>query len=99
LLKAVVSQHLCRRAGGEGRIAAVEVLLQTYAISHMIRESKTHQIDGYLESIDARSGMQSLDTALLGFMRDGLIDAAEAFPPARFPEVFRRQVSELSEEL
>jgi twitching motility protein PilT len=99
LLKAVICQHLCRRTGGEGRIAAVEVLLQTYALAHMIRDCKTHQIDGLLQSADsARTGMQSMDNCLLGFVREGLIPAEEAVLLASFPDVLAKQIRELPED-
>src|ERR1700716_3850401 len=42
-LKGVISQTLCKKIGG-GRIAALEVLIATTAISNLIREGKTVQI-------------------------------------------------------
>jgi twitching motility protein PilT len=99
LLKGVVAQQLCKRASGEGRVAALEIMLQTYAVSHMIREGKVHQIDGYLQSMENDgSGMQSLDTALFRFMREGLITTEEAMKFANMPENLRKMASELPEE-
>ena len=40
LLRGVVSQHLAKRASGEGRVAILEMLLQSYAVSNLIRENK-----------------------------------------------------------
>ena len=42
-LRGVISQTLCRKIGG-GRVAAREILLTTPAISNLIREGKTYQI-------------------------------------------------------
>lgn len=41
-LKGVVAQTLCKKQGG-GRVAALEVLAVTSAVSSLIREGKTHQ--------------------------------------------------------
>lgn len=43
-LQAVVAQTLLRRADGKGRVAACEILINTYAVANLIREGKTHQI-------------------------------------------------------
>ena len=99
LLKGVVAQQLCKRATGDGRVAALEVLLQTYAVSHMIREGKVHQIEGYLQSVENDgSGMQSLDTGLFKFVREGVVSLEDALKVANVPENIRRLASELPEE-
>ena len=99
LLKGVVAQQLCKRASGEGRVAALEILLQTYAVSHMIREGKVHQIDGYLQSVENDgTGMQSLDTCLFRYIREGLITVDEAAKVANYPDNIRKLASELPEE-
>jgi twitching motility protein PilT len=99
LVKGVVAQQLCKRASGDGRVAILEVLLQTYAVSHMIREGKVHQIDGYLQSVENDgSGMQSLDTALFKYVREGLITLDEALKVANSPDTLRRLASELPED-
>ena len=42
-LRGVIAQTLCRKIGG-GRVAALEVLIATQAVSNLIREGKTFQI-------------------------------------------------------
>jgi twitching motility protein PilT len=99
LLRAVVAQHLCKRAGEDGLIAACEVLLQSYAVSHMIRENKVHQIEGHLQSTEhSGNGMQSLDTCLLQHVRDGLVWREEALRIANHPEVLERAFASLPED-
>ena len=96
ILRAVVAQHLLRRAGGEGRIAAVEVLMQSWALANLIREGKTHQIDGYIQSAEnGPSGMRSLDTGLLEYVRDGLVRADEALSVASYPDLLQKAIKEL----
>jgi twitching motility protein PilT len=99
LLRGVVAQQLCKRASGEGRVAAIEVLLQSYAVANMIRENKLHQLDGCLRSADpTTTGMQSLDQSLMQHVRQGVITPEEAMRVANNPEDFRRIALELSGE-
>lgn len=99
LLKGVLAQHLCKRIGGDGRVAVQEILLHTYAVANMIRENKVHQIDAYLQSAEnAGTGMQSLDTALLDLVRARIISVEAAMHLANAPETLRQQIRELSDE-
>ncbi len=91
LLRGVIAQQLLKRSGGDGMIAAVEILLPSFALSHMIREGKTHQIDGYIQQREAEgTPMQSLDTALCRLVAQGLVDVDEAASVARNPAQLRR---------
>ena len=47
-LKGVIAQTLCKKIGG-GRVAALEVLIVTSAISNLIREAKTFQIQSMMQ--------------------------------------------------
>jgi twitching motility protein PilT len=90
LLRAVIAQQLVRRARSDGRIAVVEVLLQTHATSTMIREGKSHLLEGFLDGQrPGESEMQSRDTALLRLARDGQILADDAIAVARRPDHMR----------
>jgi twitching motility protein PilT len=99
VLKAVIAQHLCLRTGGEGRIAALEILLQNHAVANLIRENKTHQIEAMLQS-SARdsSGSQSLDGSLLRHIEHGSVTLEEAVRVANHPDVLRRQAAALLQE-
>jgi twitching motility protein PilT len=99
MLRGVLAQMLVRRASGEGRMAALEVMLQTVGISNLIRENKCYQIDAYLQTADPGSGMQSLDSCLFQYVRDGLITLDEGLRVANFPEILKRMAAELPEEL
>lgn len=99
LLKGVLAQNLCKLASGDGLIAATELLLQTYATSHMIRDAKVHQMDGYLQSAEhAGTGMQSLETCLLRYVREDLIEADEALRATDYPDLLRKRIAELPED-
>jgi len=96
LLRAVIAQTLCKRSTDDGLVAACEIMLQSYAISHMIRENKIHQIEGYLQSTEhAGSGMQSLDRNLLEFVQSGIITSDEAVRVASRPETLQKTIERL----
>jgi twitching motility protein PilT len=99
LLRGVISQHLAKHASGEGRVAAMEVLLQSYAVSNLIREGKVFQIDGYLDtSSNDGSGMQSLDACLFRLVKQGEVLLEEALKFANQPESLKRLAAELPED-
>jgi twitching motility protein PilT len=76
-LRGVIAQTLCKKVGG-GRVAALEILLVVPAIANLIREGKTFQIGSFLQT-GKSIGMQTLNDALLGLVRDGAVEPAEAF--------------------
>src|SRR5664279_4317942 len=71
-LQGVVAQQLLPTADGSGRVAAVEVLIPTPAVRNLIREGKTHQIYSAIQT-GGEHGMQTMDAALVGLVRDGKI--------------------------
>jgi twitching motility protein PilT len=99
VLRGVVAQRLCRRASGEGRVAAVELLIQSHAFAHMIRDDKVHQIEAALQSAGSDgSGSQGFDSCLLRFAQEGLITADEAVRHANYPQALSRLLAELPQE-
>src|SRR5579872_1221163 len=62
-LRGVIAQNLCRKVGG-GRVAALEVLIVTAAVSNLIREGKTFQIPSMMQ-VGKAVGMVSLNDALM----------------------------------
>jgi len=79
-LRGVIAQNLCRRIGG-GRVAALEVLLVTPAISNLIREGKTVQIQSMMQ-VGKAMGMVTLNESLAELVRGGLVEPAEAIAKA-----------------
>ncbi len=100
LLKGVVAQQLCKRASGEGRVAALEILFSNYAVSNMIRENKSYQIDGYLQSGEAtQQGMVSLEFCLRDLVRERMITVEEALSFVPGSEIFKELSIELEQEV
>jgi twitching motility protein PilT len=92
-LVAVFSQTLCRRlqpaSGPFGRVMALEILLNTPAISHLIREGKTAQIYSQMQT-SGQLGMQTLERALANLVQQGTISREEALAKASRPEELAR---------
>ncbi len=88
VLKAVVCQTLLSRLNAKGRIAAREIMMVTPAIANLIREGKSHQIYGAIDT-GARVGMISLDKALAELLKRNLISMEDALAKANRPELIR----------
>jgi len=99
-LQAVISMTLMPRADRPGRVPAFEIMLATPAIRNMIRERKTHQIYGALQT-GAEIGMQTLDNHLLELFRAGIVSYEMALSKSSNPSEFasRAGVGERAEEL
>lgn len=79
-LKGVISQTLCKKIGG-GRTAAYEVLIVTPAVANLIREGKTFQLHGVMQTGRER-GMVTLHDALCELVKQGKIEVREAWAKA-----------------
>jgi len=79
-LRAVISQTLCKKIGG-GRIAALEILIVTSAVSNLIREGKTFQIPSIIQ-VGKAVGMVSLNDALMNLVTKKLVEPQEAYAKA-----------------
>ena len=86
-LVAVISQALCRRADGTGRVAAHEIMVGTPAVRNLIRENKTAQMYSAIQTGQS-FGMQTLDQSLADLVRRRLVAPVEARSLARMPENF-----------
>ncbi|MGQ0592506.1 MAG: PilT/PilU family type 4a pilus ATPase [Gammaproteobacteria bacterium] len=76
-LKAVLSQRLLRRRNGVGRVAAIEVLLNSPLISDLIRKGEVHEIKGVMQRSN-ELGMKTFDQALFDLYEADLITYADA---------------------
>ena len=76
-LRGVIAQNLCRKIGG-GRVAALEVLISTPALSNLIREGKTFQIPSMMQ-VGKNVGMVSMNDALMDLVNKKLVEPAEAY--------------------
>jgi twitching motility protein PilT len=83
-LIAVLSQTLCPKKVGKGRVAAYEFMVVTPAIANLIRENKTYRIESSIQ-IGKKIGMQLLDDHLWELYDKELIGVEEMLDKARYP--------------
>ena len=86
-LSAVISQRLLPRVSG-GRIPAAEIMFANNAVSNLIRENKTHQLDLIIET-SLESGMISLNRSLAELIRRGEILPETAMAYSLNPKEFQ----------
>jgi len=95
---AVLSQQLCRRVGGKGRVAAYEFMVATPAIANLIRENKTYRIDSAVQT-GKKFGMQLLDDHLWELYSNNVIDKETMIEKARRPEELREKAEKAASTL
>lgn len=77
-LVAIISQRLVRKKDGSGRIAAVEILVNSVRVKEMILNAeRTSELARVLEEGEG-IGMQSFDQSLMQLYQKGLITKEEA---------------------
>jgi len=89
-ISAVVSQRLLPRISG-GRVPAVEVMFANNAISNLIRENKTYQLDLVIET-SLENGMISLDRSLAELVRRGEVTPETAIAYSLNPKEFETAI-------
>jgi len=92
VLEGIISQQLIEKADGNGRVAALEILVVTPAIRNLIREGKTHQIDSSVQT-GAKYGMRSMDSSLIELFKKGLISKDSLFTYCVDREIVSRMIS------
>ncbi len=75
--RGLISQRLIPRVGGIGRIAAMEILLNTPLIADLIFKGDVGQIKDIMAK-STRLGMQTFDQALFALYEEGTISYEEA---------------------
>ncbi|MGL5675403.1 MAG: type IV pilus twitching motility protein PilT [Cellulosilyticaceae bacterium] len=88
-LKGVISQQLLPLADGKGRCMAMEVLVVTDAVSSMIRDNKSHQINATMQT-GSRDGMMTLNASLLKLAHEGKVAVEDAMHAASDKDEFMR---------
>ena len=88
-LRAVIVQTLIPRATGHGRAPATEVMINTPAVSSLIRSGKAHQIRTVLQSGE-KEGMHTLDQDLARLVNKGVITFEDALVKVQVREEFEK---------
>jgi twitching motility protein PilT len=89
-LRGVISQQLLPTIHKKGRAAALEIMINTPAVSNLIRQGKLDQLETAIQS-GGSLGMKSMDNALMELVEKGWISGKEAYLQAnnkhKFEEV------------
>jgi twitching motility protein PilT len=94
VMVAVASQRLIPDKHG-GLVPVFEIMRLNSAIRNMIREGKTHQIDGVIQT-SAGEGNISMDSYILKLFKEGTITAETAIENAVHQEQMKRRLEGLS---
>jgi len=76
-LRGIVSQKLVPRADGSGRVAGVEVLINTPTVAKLVEEGRFGMIQQHIAEGEYW-GMQTMNQCLLRYWRAGLISKEDA---------------------
>jgi twitching motility protein PilT len=80
-LRGVISQQLLQKAEGNGRVAALEILVNTPACANLIRQGKLDQLETVMQA-GLQQGMRTMDSAIQQLLDDGKIKGSEAYKKA-----------------
>jgi len=88
-LRGVVSQQLLPTKHKKGRIAALEVLINTSAVANLIRQGKLDQLETAMQS-GGNQGMKTMDAALMELVEKAFVSGHEAYQQANNKSKFER---------
>jgi twitching motility protein PilT len=77
-LRGVISQQLLQRADGKGRVAALEIMINTPAVANLIRQGKLDQLETTMQSGGAH-GMRTMDSAIQALLDKRQVTGKEAY--------------------
>lgn len=77
-LRGVVSQQLLKTKNGKGRVAALEIMLNTPAVANLIRQGKLEQLENVMQS-GASDGMCTMDGSIKRLLDGAMVSGSEAY--------------------
>ena len=92
-LRGVISQQLLPTKPHAGRVAALEILINTPAVANLIRQGKLDQLETAMQS-GGNVGMQTMDSALMDLVSQGMIAGRDAYQQANEKSKFERMRNE-----
>jgi twitching motility protein PilT len=93
-LRGVISQQLLPRSDKPGRVAALEILVNTSGVANLLRQGKLDQLETAMQSGGA-AGMQTMDSALMALVESSLISTDEAYRQTNDKTKFRNMADNL----
>lgn len=86
-LRGVISQQLLPTKHKPGRIAALEILINTSAVANLIRQGKLDQLETSMQA-GGKVGMQTMDNALMDLVDRKWVSGKEAYHQANNKQMF-----------
>ncbi len=80
-LRGVISQQLLPTCHKPGRVAALEIMINTPAVANLIRQGKLDQLETAIQS-GGNLGMKTMDSALMELVDKGWVTGKEAYQQA-----------------
>jgi twitching motility protein PilT len=93
VLEGILCQALLERAGGKGRVMAMEVMIPNAAIRNLIREDKVHQIYSMMQTGQLKHGMQTFNQSLATLYHKRMISLEAAMSRSSNPEELQDLIS------
>jgi twitching motility protein PilT len=88
-LRGVISQQLLQRADRQGRVAALEILVNTPAASNLVRQGKLDQLENVMQA-GGQFGMRPMDSAIQQLLDSRQISGKEAYKKAMNKQKFEQ---------
>ncbi|MCK4764092.1 MAG: type IV pilus twitching motility protein PilT [Candidatus Aminicenantes bacterium] len=99
-IEGIITQSLLPKPGGKGRCLAIEVLVPSPAVRHLIRDNKIHQIYSAMQTGQEKYGMITFNQSLanLHFKKEITLEMAlnVSHNPEELNEMIKRGPSTLS---
>lgn len=90
-LRGIIAQQLVPTRDGNGRVAAIEILLNSPYVAELIKKGDIGSIKEVMEK-SGDQGMQTFDRALFNLYQQGLINYADALHHADSPNDLRLMI-------
>ena len=90
-LRGIIAQQLIPTKDGNGRVAAIEILLNSPYIAELIKKGQVGEIKEVMEK-STEQGMQTFDQALFTLYQRGMINYADALHHADSPNDLRLMI-------
>ena len=93
VLEGILCQALLEKAGGKGRVMAMEILIPNPAIRNLIREDKIHQIYSMMQTGQIKHGMQTFNQSLATLYHRRMITLDAAINRSSHPDELQDLIS------
>ncbi len=91
VLRGVFAQHLLPTVDGQGRVPAVELLVNNSAVANLIATGRSQQLYSLIET-GGKYGMCTLDNSLASLVKRGLVSECVAMGLTKNPEILKRRI-------